>query len=105
MAKNGLTKQQVEHVAKLANLPLNTSEIKTFQKQLSEVVKYVQKIEEVHSAQGLPAQAGIVHRSTEGKVGREDVVRADKCLSQEDVLSGTENKHNGLFIVPAIFEE
>ena len=99
MAKSGLTKNQVEHTARLANLPLTISEIETFQEQLSEVVEYVGKIGEVHSAQG------IVHRSTEGKVGREDLVRSDECLTQEDALSGTENKHNGLFVVPAVFEE
>lgn len=99
MAKNGLTRQQVEHVAKLASLPLTVKETPIFQEQLSEVVEYVGKIQEVHSAQG------IVHRGAEGKVGREDVVRLNECLTQEDALSGTENKNNGLFVVPAIFEE
>lgn len=99
MVKNGLTKQQVEHVAKLANLPLTSSEIETFQEQLSEVVEYVGKIQEVHSAQG------IVHKGAEGKAGREDAARSDECLTQEEAVSGTENKHNGLFVVPAIFEE
>lgn len=99
MAKSGLTKNQVEHTGRLANLPLTTSEIETFQEQLSEVVEYVGKIQEVHGAQGT------VHKSTEGKAGREDTARSDECLTQEDAVSGTENKHNGLFVVPAIFEE
>lgn len=99
MVKNWLTKEQVEHIAKLANLPLDTSETETFQEQLSEVVEYVQKIEKVHSAQE------IVHRGTEGEAGRNDVVKPDECLAQEDALSGTKDKHNGLFLAPAIFEE
>lgn len=100
MAKDGLTKEQVEHIAKLANLPLNTSEIQTFQEQLSEVVEYVGKIREV---KGKKRKA---KRELRPNALRDDV-KGDviACLSQEDALSGTENKHNGLFVVPAIFDE
>lgn len=112
MAKNGLTEQQVGHVAKLANLPLTTSEVKTFQKQLSKVVGYVSKISNLpgpakRSGAG-KYQISNIRKTPEAGLttkGRKDEAEGTKCLSQEDALSGTENKHNGLFVVPAIFEE
>lgn len=102
MARNGLTKQQVEYVAKLANLPLTTSEIETFQEQLSEVVEYIEKISKIkYQMSNIKEKPKADSRNG----NREDGADAKKCLSQEDALSGTENKHNGLFVVPAIFEE
>lgn len=102
MAKSSLTKNQVEHTARLANLPLTTSEIETFQEQLSEVVEYIQKMPNIKY------QISNIRKRQEAGLknsAREDVTHADKCLTQEDALSGTEKKHNGLFVVPAIFEE
>lgn len=102
MAKDGLTKEQVEHIAKLANLPLGTSETQTFQEQLSEVVEYVQKISNI-KYQILNIRK--IPKAGSRDKGREDMADTMECLSQEDALSGTENKHNGLFVTVAVFEE
>lgn len=96
-----LTTNQVEHVAKLANLPVTIREIEIFKGQLSEIIGYVGKISEVKGEEGM----GKGEVSQEAIVLREDKVESSKCLSQEEAVSGTENKHNGMFVVPAIFEE
>ncbi len=96
MADN-LTAGQVEHVAKLANLPVTTDETSQFQKQLSEIVGYVSKIEKVHSAQG------IVHRAEDAGAGRKDEVKGEECLTQEEATANAKSVHNGLFVAPAVF--
>lgn len=99
MAK--LTSKDVVHVAKLAKLDLTPSEISKFQKQLSSVVDYVSELGEVDVENTDP---------TSQTTGLTDVVRDDEidttnCLSNEDALSGTDNTHNGYFVVPRILEK
>lgn len=45
MAK--LTKKEVEHVAKLARLGLSSDEKKKFEKELSDILDFVEKLNEV----------------------------------------------------------
>lgn len=92
--------EKVKHVAKLANLHLRAHEINKFSKQLSEIVVYVEQLNEVDTANTEPT-----HQTT----GLENIVREDKatsedCLSQNEALSGSEKVHNGYFVVPAILE-
>ena len=95
-----LSKKDVEHVAKLANLPLKENEIEKFSKQLSKIVGYVDELNEVDTSKIEPT-----HQTT----GLQSVVRKDKveiedCLNQKEALSGSEKVHNGYFVVPAILE-
>jgi aspartyl-tRNA(Asn)/glutamyl-tRNA(Gln) amidotransferase subunit C len=96
-----LTSDDVRHVAKLANLPLTDSEIDKFQKQLSEVVTYIDELDELDVDDIEP---------TSQTTGLENVMREDefqeiRVLSQEDALSGTEKTHNGYFVVPMVLTE
>lgn len=91
-------KIDIKHIAKLANLKLKSSEEQKFEKQLGEIVSYVEKLKEVDTEN---------IEITSQVTGFENVVREDKSapsLSQEEVLSGTKSKHNGLFKVDAILE-
>lgn len=100
MADN-LTAGQVEHVAKLANLPVTTIETSQFQKQLSEVVAYVGKISQVKFKKG--KETG--KEKWEGrpdKVWGDDYLIGEKCLTQEEAVLNTKNVHNGLFVAPAV---
>lgn len=96
---DSLTTKQVEHVAKLANLPVTTKETLVFQEQLSEVLEFAEKVQ---SAKCKKQNKRIAQESKE--VTREDAADSKRCLTQEEAVSGTENKHNGMFVVPAIFE-
>lgn len=92
-------KINVPHVAKLANLPLTPVEEKKFEKQLSEILSYVEKLKEVDTKNVEP---------TSQVTGLENVTREDKTipsLSQEEALSNTKSQHNGLFKVKAILGE
>ena len=96
-----LTSDDVAHVAKLANLPLTKEEMKKFQKQLSEVVSYIDELQEVDTSKIEPTS------QTTGleNVVREDEIKPDRVLSQDLALSGTDETYNGYFKVPAILAE
>jgi aspartyl-tRNA(Asn)/glutamyl-tRNA(Gln) amidotransferase subunit C len=92
-------KINVSHVAKLANLPLNLMEKEKFEKQLSEILNYVDKLKEVDTKNvETTSQVTVLENAT-----RED--KAVPSLTQEEALSGTKNQHNGLFKVKAILAE
>ena len=91
-------KIDVAHVAKLANLPLSKEEEKKFESQLSSVLEYVSKLNEIDTKSIEP---------TSQVTGLENVTREDQpspSLSQEEALSNTKSKHNGLFKVKAILD-
>jgi aspartyl-tRNA(Asn)/glutamyl-tRNA(Gln) amidotransferase subunit C len=94
-----LTKKDIEHIAKLANLPLTPTEVDKFQKQLSDVVGYVSALEEVDTKDIEPTS------QTTGleNVYRTDEVRQENVLSVDEAISGTDETHNNYFKIPAIF--
>ena len=49
-----LTKQQIEHIAKLARLELTDQELKKYGEQLSGVLNYIDKLKEVDVSQVEP---------------------------------------------------
>ena len=92
-------KIDIKHVAKLANLTLTNKEKEKFDQQLNETVAYIDKLEEINTKGVYP---------TSQVTGLENITREDNpqpSLSQEQVLSNTKSKHNGLFKVKAILEE
>jgi aspartyl-tRNA(Asn)/glutamyl-tRNA(Gln) amidotransferase subunit C len=99
MAK--LTKDEIEHVAKLSKLNLTEGEIEKFLPQLSNVIDYVSELSEVDTSKMEP---------TSQTTGLTDVYRQDEgkpegSLTQDEALSGTEETHNGYFKVGAILTE
>jgi len=96
---NSLMKINVQHVAKLANLSIKDDEVKKFESQLSNVLDYINKLEEVDVTNVDP---------TSQVTGLENVYREDAVtpsLSQEEALSNAPLSHNGLFQVKGIFDE
>lgn len=91
-------KIDVPRVAKLANLPLKQEEKEKFEKQLSEILTYVEKLKKVDTK-----NVEITSQVT----GLENIKREDKVipsLSQEEATSQTKSQQNGLFKVKAILE-
>lgn len=93
-----LTKEQVEHISKLAKLDLSDEEIVRFQKQLSSILKYVELLNEVDTENVEP---------TAQTTGLKNVVREDKpseeqCLTQEEVLSNAPQRQDGFIKTKAV---
>ncbi len=89
-------KVDVLHIAKLANLSLTKEEIKKYEKQLSSILDYIDKLKEVDTKN---------IQETSQTTGLENITSEDETspsLSQEEALSNTKNKHNELFKVKGI---
>ena len=89
-------KINVSHVAKLANLPLTAEETTKFEKQLAEVLTYIEKLNEVDVTGVEP---------TSQVTGLENVTRTDTVapsLPQDDALSNAASQQNNLFQVKGI---
>ena len=88
----------VAYVAKLARLHLTEEETERFQKQLSNVLKYAEKLREIDVSQVDAAAHG---------VPMFNVFREDKpCdwLSAEEALGNAPHKANQLFVVTKVVE-
>jgi aspartyl-tRNA(Asn)/glutamyl-tRNA(Gln) amidotransferase subunit C len=91
-------KIDVLHIAKLANLSLTETEEKKFEKQLSDVLQYIDKLNEIETKDVEP---------TSQVTGLENVLREDTTspsLPQDAVLSNTKAQHNGFFQVKGILD-
>ena len=86
----------VAYVARLARINLTEDEGKIFQKQLDDVLKYVEKVGQL-DVTGVDAAAHAVPA-----VFRDDAPRA--WFTAEQALSNAPRQANGLFIVPRVVE-
>lgn len=94
----GTSDLDVAYVARLARINLTEDEAKIFQKQLDDVLKYVEKLGEV-DVTGLDAAA---HALPVFNVFRDDAPR--DWLTAEQALSNAPRQANGLFVVPKVVE-
>ncbi len=94
---NKLTKKEVQHIAKLANLTLSEEEVAVFSQQLSETLDYIEKLKELTTDGILPTfqTTGLKN------ITREDVV--GPSLTQEEALKNAKATYNGYFKTKAIF--
>jgi aspartyl-tRNA(Asn)/glutamyl-tRNA(Gln) amidotransferase subunit C len=96
-----LTKKDVEHVAKLANLKLSPKEIDKYTGQLSAIVDFVSELSEVEIKNFEPTS------QTTGleNVCRVDEIKSENGLKVEEALSGSEKTHNNTFMVKAVLNK
>ena len=93
-----IAKKDVEHVAKLARLRLTEEEKEKFGKQLSDILEYVEKLNELDTARIEPTSHVVALKN----VMREDEVKPS--LPVEEVLSNAPAREGKYFKVPKIIE-
>ncbi len=97
-------KINVPHIAKLANLTISPQEESKLEKQLTEILTYVEKLKEVNLPAGKAGTSGA--EETSQVTGLENITREDiakDCeLTQQEAISGSKSTHNGLFKVKGI---
>ena len=91
-----ITIQDVEHVAKLARLDLTEEEKVKFSKQLGDVLKYVEQMNEVDTSNVEP----LSHVVDFNNVMREDEIHYD--CTKEQLMMNAPDEENGFFKVPKI---
>ncbi len=93
-----LTPEEVRHIATLARVGLTDDEVSRFQSQLSQILEYFQRLQEVDT-EGVPPTA---HTLAMHNVMRDD--EPQPSLDKEDVLANAPQRENDLFRVRAILE-
>ncbi len=88
----------VAYVARLARINLTEAEAELFQKQLDDVLKYVEKLRQADVSHVEAA----AHTLPLSNVFREDAPR--DWFTAEQALSNAPRQANGLFVVPKVVE-
>jgi len=93
-----LTRAQVEHVAHLARLSLTEDENERYREQLSAVLEYAERLNQLDTA-AIPPTATVLPLRT--------VLRADEpqpSFPPDDILANAPNRDGQFFRVHAILE-
>ncbi len=94
-----LSLQQVEYIAELAKLELTDEEKARFREQLSAILEYAERLQQIDT-DNIPPTASVVPVDT---VMREDIARPG--LPRERLLQNAAAQENGMFRVDVILEE
>jgi aspartyl-tRNA(Asn)/glutamyl-tRNA(Gln) amidotransferase subunit C len=100
-SKPTLTTADIDHIAKLANLPLTPSQAADLTQQLGTTVSYVSKLQELPT-DGVEETSQVTGLEN---IWREDAIDLARIFTQEEALSGAKRTHNGFFVVDAVLEE
>ena len=93
-----LSLAQVEHVAKLAQLTLSDQEKELFREQLSSILEYAQRLQQLDTS-AIPPTATVLPL--------ENVMRDDQVspsLPLEEALANAPDAEDGYFRVPVVLE-
>ncbi len=94
-----LTHEEVRHIAELAKLELTDEEIERYAGQLSAILGYFQRLEELDTSHIAPTASVLPLRN----VMREDVPGA--ALSPEQVIANAPDAEDNQFRVSAVLGE
>jgi aspartyl-tRNA(Asn)/glutamyl-tRNA(Gln) amidotransferase subunit C len=94
-----ISRDDVAHLAKLARIEMNDSELDHLAKEMDVILGAVARVQEVASADVLPTS----HPIPVNNVVREDVVRPS--LTPQEALSGAPAQSENRFKVPQILGE
>lgn len=93
-----LSREEVEHVARLARLRLEPAELERMRGQLNTILDYIAMLQEV-DVTGIAPTAQVTGLST---VARPDLVTTG--LTPEQALANAPDQHDGMFRVRAVFD-
>lgn len=91
----------IDHIAKLANLPLTPEQTEELTQQVGVTVQYVSQLQSL-------ATTGVVETSQVTgleNVFREDEIDESRMLTQEEALSNAKRTYTGFFVVDRVLEE
>jgi aspartyl-tRNA(Asn)/glutamyl-tRNA(Gln) amidotransferase subunit C len=98
---NKITKQQVQHIATLANIPVENSEAERLAKGFEETLNTIKDLQSVDTSNIEPT-----HQVTGMEnVLREDIVDDSRTFTQKEALANAKQTHRGFFVVPQIIKK
>ena len=93
-----LSQEEVQHIAELARLSLNEEEKSLYQEQLSAILEYFERLQELDTEANSPTATVLPLHS----VMRDDEPKAPS--PREDILANAPAAEEGCFKVPAVLE-
>mgnify|MGYP006298998251 FL=1 len=91
-----ITVKDVEHIAKLAKLTLSDGEKEAYTQQMSDILQYMEKLNELDTSDVKP----LSHVMEVTNAFREDEPKAS--LSQEEALKNAPKSDGDFFVVPKV---
>ena len=95
------TEKEVRNIAELAHLYLSDEEVAAYQRDLEEILSYVDKLNEL-STDDVEPMAQVLYEGAELEVLREDVL--EPSMDVEKALSNAPLAGAGQFKVPRVLE-
>jgi aspartyl-tRNA(Asn)/glutamyl-tRNA(Gln) amidotransferase subunit C len=94
-----ISREDVEHVARLARLALGDAEIERMREQLNGILAYIDKLRALDTGGVEPTS----HAVPLVNVMRDDDTRP--CLTQDEALANAPDRSGAFFRVPRIIED
>lgn len=95
-----INEADIAKVAQLAHLDLAEDELKTFGPQITEIINYVEQLNELDTANIIPALGGLTPEGEQTNSSRDDLVFGS--LGQKTALSEAPDPAAGHFRVPKV---
>ena len=93
-----IDKKTVKHISKLARISLDDRNIDSLSKNLSSIIKFIEKLNELNTEKTLPLTS-IIDTSLKS---RKDEVKNEKIRDQ--ILKNSPEKNEEFFVVPKVIE-
>ena len=93
-----IDKDTVKHIAKLARISLDEKKINSLSKDLSSIMKFIEKLKELNTDKTSPLTS-IINASLRT---REDKIKDGKIRDQ--ILKNSPEKNEEFFVVPKVIE-
>lgn len=90
--------KKIEHIANLSRITLTVDEKNTFSKQLTNILDYIEKLNELNTDEVQP----MAYATSLRNVFREDELKSS--FSRQEILELSLSSTNGYFKVPKIIE-
>ncbi len=95
-----VTRENIEHIAKLARLDFSGEEFDKLTSDMNSVLGYIDQLKALNVSNIAPLEN--INESVEKNVFRED--RSAPCLSQTEALMNAPKAADGYFLVPKVIE-
>ncbi len=95
-----ITKKEVQHVAKLARLNINSQEEEKFTKELSSILQYIEKLKEIDTSKVEPTS----HPFDVKNVMREDIVQQPDIEVIQRMLKAAPAREKTYIKVKSVFK-
>jgi aspartyl-tRNA(Asn)/glutamyl-tRNA(Gln) amidotransferase subunit C len=100
MTKKRITTSTVDHVAKLAHIPISKIESEDLANAFSETLDVVDELTKLDIS-----NTETTHQVTGLKnIWREDNIEDSRTFTQDQALKNAKTQHNGFFVVPMLLE-